>query len=204
MTSTQMWIIGLVVAFLSGGAMGAIIKEIVHSHRNRRQPIAYDKDVIVIFNRLRNFPKLEAKLMVKEHPLGSGDYKEVDNLALAQISLTNKGNQDIEKYNFGVTMQESNKVIDVRMLEPDRHHQMTTSFHDLTTPISQLDFTLEPFNREDTYNVTVYFTYEKAAGPVKLSSPHPSKLVPKSNSTIEMAAGGFFEYLVRALIRAMK
>jgi len=53
-----------------------------------------------------NFPKL-AELIVTEHPLEFGGKRTVENLSLARITITNKGNQDIEKYNFGVTMEGS-------------------------------------------------------------------------------------------------
>ena len=50
MTTTQ-WIIGLIVAFLSGGAMGAIINTIATSYRNRIQPIRVHQEIIDIIRK---------------------------------------------------------------------------------------------------------------------------------------------------------
>ena len=99
MTTTQ-WVIGLGVTLIAGGAMGALISAYVSYKRNKRQPVVYTMEIIDIFRKGTNFPRL-AKLMVTEHPLGFGEERSVDNLSLARIKVTNKGNQDIKEFTFG-------------------------------------------------------------------------------------------------------
>jgi len=181
MTTTQ-WVISVIVALIGGGAMGAVITALVTYRRNRRQPVVYTKQIIHIFRKGQNFPEF-AKLILKEHPLGIGEERTVNNLSLARITFTNKGNQDIEMFVIGVTMEGSSKVVDVRMDQPDRHHVMRIVFNEKIEldkepiPITKPDFTVEPFNRGETYKVDVYFTYEESPGEIKLSSPHSTQLV---------------------------
>lgn len=189
MTLAQ-WI-ALIGALVGGGAMGAIINAWVTRHRNKQQPVGYSKEIIHIIRKNQDFPKF-AKLILTEHPLGMGEERSVDNLSLARITVTNKGNQDIEKYIFGVTMEGNNKVVDVRMHQPDRHHVMKITFNENLEldkepiPITKPDFTLEPFNRGDSYKVDLYFTYDESPGEVKLSSPHSTQFVeqPKTGDAI--------------------
>jgi hypothetical protein len=181
MTTTQ-WIISIIVALIGGGAMGAVITAVLSKYRNRRQPVAYTLEVIDIFRKGKNFPRL-AKLLVTEHPLGYGEERSVDNLSLARITVTNKGNQDIKEFSFGVTMDEGNKTVDTRFSGTDRHHLIKIGFPGLELdkepkePVTAIDFFMEPFNRGDTYSVDIYFTYDKNRGEVKLSSSHPIQFV---------------------------
>lgn len=166
--------------------------------------MGYTKDIIDIFRKSKNFPRL-AKLIITEHPLGVGKEEEVDNLSLARISLTNKGNQDIASFTFGITMEGTNKAVDIRMKEPDRHHVMSVSFPtDTSKPVTNLDFKLEPFNREETYGLDVYFTYKKLAGAINLSSPHSTVFTKLTTSTnrrvVVMAPSSLIYNLIGALI----
>lgn len=187
MTTTQ-WVITAVIALLGGGAMGAVITTYVSYKRNKRQPVTYTMEIIDIFRKGQNFPRL-AKLMVTEHPLGFGEERSVNNLSLARIKVTNRGNQDIPKFTFGVTMDDANKTVDTRFSGIDRHHVITMDLPDFDFdkepkgPIKAIDFNMEPFNRGDTYKVDIYFTYEGKRGRIRLSSPHSTELVEAKDST---------------------
>lgn len=135
------WVVGI----MGGGAMGALITATINHLKNRRQPVGYRKDVVDIFRKQRDHPKLAARLLVRQHPLLPSPEYEVDTLSLARVPLTNLGNQDLPKFTFGITMGEGSKIIDVRMQEPDRHHVMKVIMpQDTSKPLTELDFTLEP------------------------------------------------------------
>jgi hypothetical protein len=175
------WILGL----LGGGAMGAIIAAFINYLKNRRQPVGYQKDTIDIFRKKRDHPKLAARLLAREHPFGTGPEQEIDTLSLARVSLTNLGNQDLAKFTFGITMSEGSKIIDMRMKEPDRHHVMKVIMpEDRAKPLTELDFTLEPFNRGEKYNVSIYFTYGENPIDITVSSPHPTRFINLRNMSV--------------------
>lgn len=188
-TQTGIQWVPIIVGLLSGGAMGAIITALVARYRNRRQPVAYTLEVIDIFRKGKNFPRL-AKLLVTEHPLGYGEERSVDNLSLARITVTNKGNQDIKEFSFGVTMDEGNKAVDTRFNGADRHHVIKIGFpgfepdKEPKEPVTAIDFFTEPFNRGDTYGVDIYFTYDNSRGEIKLSSSHPTQFVKLRESRV--------------------
>jgi hypothetical protein len=174
-----------VLSLLGGGAMGAIITAYINYRKNRRQPVGYRKDIVDIFRKKRDHPKLAARLLVREHPLQPSPEYEVDTLSLARVSLTNLGNQDLAKFTFGITMSEGSKIIDLRMKEPDRHHVMKVIMpDDRSKPLTELDFTLEPFNRGEQYNVSIYFTYSENPIDIVITSPHPTHFLNLGNMTL--------------------
>lgn len=176
-TQIPLWI-PVVASLIGGGAMGAVITALITWYRNRRQPVGYEVEMIHIFRRGKNFPRL-ARLVVADH---TGQEQTVDNLSLARIKLTNRGNQDIKEFTFGVTMEGNYRVVDLRMKEPDRHHVMKITIPNVNEPIVNPDFTLEPFNRGDAYSADIYFSYDEAPGPIKFSSPHPTRFVESSSA----------------------
>lgn len=174
MTESQ-WII-LFASFFTGGAFGAVITAVVTKYRNRRQPVGYEMEVIKVFQKNPDYPSLHAVLMVGGNPNGPG--YAVDNLAIARITLINKGNQDIELFNFGVTLEGTDEAVDIRMETPDRHHVMKSLTEvGFDNRKKELDFTCQPFNRGEPYISSIYFTYCESPGLIQLSSPHSTKFV---------------------------
>ena len=163
------WIIGIFLTLIAGGAMGALITAFLTHRRNKRQPVIYTKEMIDIFRKGENFPRV-AELLVTEHPLGFGERRSVDNLSLSRITVTNKGNQDLREFDFGVTLEKENKAVDVRFEGADRHHEITMGLpgvsleNESQPPVTDIDFQLKPFNRGDTYKIDIYFTYDKQPG----------------------------------------
>ena len=193
MTDTEMWIIGLAVAFFSGGFAGAVLNTIVTTYRNRIQPVGYSLDIIDIFQKGEDFPR-HAQLSVVEHPLGFGQTRAVNNFSMARITVTNQGNQDFKEFSFGVTMDGDGKSSDVRFQGADRHHVITMGLptfdidEEPKKPIIAFDFNMAPFNRGDTYEVDIYYTYEKEGVEFKLSSSYPVRFAEKGMA-IELAKG---------------
>lgn len=173
--STTQWIITTIVALMGGGAMGALINNWFISRRSKRQPIHYGIKTIDIIKRHQNFSSMQA-VLTAGNDFGPG--RAVNNLSVATITLKNKGNEDLERFDFGLTLEETSKAIDVKFENPDRHHKV-----ELLTPVSllepkqEIDFSLRPFHRRDVYNVSVLFTYEDSPGGVFISTPQSQRLV---------------------------
>jgi hypothetical protein len=165
----------MIASLIGGGAMGAIIAIFAARHRNKRQPVGYRKEVIEVFKKNPEFPSLQAVLMVGD-PSDSGGGFVVHNLSVVRYALVNKGNHDLQEFKFGLTLGGTNSAVDVKTETPDRHHTM-----DVLTPVSisnrktELDFSLNPFNRAEEYRLNVYFTYADEPGSIELSSPHSTE-----------------------------
>ena len=123
-------------------------------------------------------PSLQAILMIGENP-GSGPGFAFENLSIARITMINKGNQDIEEFSFGVTLKGDNKAVDVKLETSDRHHTITllTPSGLRNPPKQELDFTLKPFNRSESYSLNIYFTYTDIQGSIELSSSHSTRFI---------------------------
>jgi hypothetical protein len=179
------WVVGLI----GGGAMGAIITAIVTKMRQERQPVYSSVEILNIFKRDLDFPSMEAHITLAGDSAGPRAARKVDNLSVARIWLHNAGNQDIENFKFGITLDEKNEAIAVESESIDRHHSVN-----LLTPVSledrkaNLDFSLSPFNRGDSYWLNVKFIYEGTRGKVRLSSPHATvfKVIEeRQNNTVD-------------------
>jgi hypothetical protein len=200
--TTAQWIT-LIASFFTGGAFGAVITALITKYRSRRQPVGYKIEVIEVFKKNPNYPSLQAILMVGKDQRSSGPGYAIDNLSVARITLTNKGNQDIGEFKFGITLEGSYKAVELRMENPDRHHVINSltevSFNE---PKKELDFALQPFNREETYTFSIHITYSESPGLILLSSPHSTKFV-EMGVVKEMAFGYFVQsmkYTIRTLL----
>ena len=121
----------------------------------------YTIETIEVFKRHPEFQSLQAVLTVGDSDSSSGPGRIVKNLSLARIFLINKGNVDIERFDFGATLKGSNEAIEVRAETPDRHHALDILKPvDLLHPTNELDFTLRPFNRGDKYKISVFLLIE--------------------------------------------
>ena len=167
----------IAITLIGGGAAGAIINAVVTHYRNRLQPIRYAIDVIEIFQESDNFPSLQARLMIGNRE-DSGPTFLVNNLSVARITLINKGNKDMDRFDFGVTLGGTDEAIDVKIETPDRHHKMELLTPvDVSAPKEELDFSMQPFNRNDTYTFDVFYIYADFPSAIKISSPHAQRFV---------------------------
>lgn len=175
MDNTQLMQIG--AALVGGGAMGAVITATVTHFRNRVQPIGYRIQYLKVFQGTVGSSSLQAHLKISD----GQRVCNFDNLFIAEIDLDNKGNKDFDSFTFGMTLSRSNRAFFVEAGSPDRHHivQQNTPVQ-LQSQVSDLDFTLKPFNRGDRYSFKVFLTVASAQDtpkPPRLSSPHSVKFV---------------------------
>ena len=162
---------------MGGGAMGSVIMAAVTHFRSRVQPIGYRVQYLKVFQGTMGSSSLQTYLKISD----GQHVSNFDNLFIAEIDVDNKGNKDFDAFSFGMTLSRTNRAFFVETKSPDRHH---TVQHDspvqLQSPLSDLDFTLKPFNRGDRYSFKVFVTVTSirdAPGPPKLSSRHSVKLV---------------------------
>ena len=149
---TTQWIITLIVTLVAGGAMGAVITAISNARRSRIQPIQIRKEVIPFIIHKIGGQDLQAEIVLKY----KGEVRSFDNLSLARVTLRNTGNKDYEEFNFGLTIPGLRLAVLVQPETQDRYHEMTFSPQiDLSHLDNEIDFTLKPFNRNDTYSVVL-------------------------------------------------
>ena len=157
--------------------MGAVITATVTHFRNRVQPIGYRVQYLRVFQGTMGSSSLQAYLKITD----GQHVSNFDNLFIAEIDVDNKGNKDFETFSFGMTLSRTNRAFFAETKSPDRHHTVQQdSPVQLQSPISDLDFTLKPFNRGDRYSFKVFVTVDSvrdAPAPPKLSSPHSVKFI---------------------------
>lgn len=179
-------------ALLGGGAVGALINAAFAARRNRIQPVGRRIDVTPIFRQANGASGLRAKIAITDN----GNTNTFENLFIADVQIINRGNRDLDQFPFGITLSGGDTCVHVEQIPPDRHHaiiQETTVRPQ--SPQSELDFTLKPFNRKDSYLLKLYIVIpEGAKDPqrIGLGSSHPVKFteMPTVADTLTKAAEG--------------
>lgn len=150
----------ITAALVGGGAVGAVINALVSSYRSRRQPVGHRLDVLPVFQPSGGTSGLQAAIAVSRE----GKTVTFNNLFLAEAQVVNRGNQDLPEFKFGVTLGLGDSCIYVDPSPPDRHHKASL---DATpgpdAPRSEIDFTLAPFNRKDSYSFKLYLVIPAGA-----------------------------------------
>lgn len=165
------------VALLGGGAMGAIIQTIVRSYQTRIQPIGKRIDLLPIFRASDSESSLSAEISISYE----GNTQTFKNLFLAEIQVVNRGNKDFPDFKFGATLSGGDRCIYVETSPPDRHHKVEQeSIPKPEQPTQEVDFSLKPFNRHDSYIFKLYVVspeQHRALGAISLGSPSPIRFV---------------------------
>jgi len=167
----------VIVALMSGGAAGAVINMLVSAHRARRQPVGRRIDLLPVFRQTGGTSPLRAKIAITH----GNQTTTFENLFLAEVQVVNRGNSDLNEFQFGATLGDGDRCIYVEASPPDRHHQVIQ-----LTPVSPqgpqqaIDFTLKPFNRGDSYSFKLYVVIPEGQDEPKaigLGSPSPIRFV---------------------------
>jgi hypothetical protein len=160
--------------FLAGGAMGAILKAAFDTYQKRVQPVGYRIQFVKIFKDTLGLSTLKAELQVTD----GVETRHFQNLFIAEITLTNRGNEHIDEFQFGITLGGEDVALYTEPDISDRHHSLTqTSQVALGGGSQEVDFVCKPFNRKDKYSFKVF-----------LSIPHgkaePEDIVPSTSHPI--------------------
>ncbi|MGH9927659.1 MAG: hypothetical protein ACREA9_00375, partial [Pyrinomonadaceae bacterium] len=179
MTTTQ-WFVTLAITLIAGGAMGAIINNLWLKYNNRKQPIGIRREIIPIMNQDIRGASLKTKIVLER----KGKSSTYENLSLGRVTLVNTGNKDYEEFNFGLTLSGLNMAVALQPETQDRYHEMSSSPPiDLGVLDNEIDFTLKPFYRNDTYSVVIYILPEPRSDgensliEIELIPKHPVRFV---------------------------
>lgn len=179
MTSKE-WI-QIIVALVAGGAMGAIIKVFIDSYQKRIQPVGHAILFTKIFRETIGSSSLKAELQITD----GVETRHFQNLYIADIIIKNSGNENIDEFNFGMTLGGNDVAIYTHAESQDRHHVIEQiSQVTLGATAKEIDFVCKPFNRKDIYSIKVFIsipTNEDKPQDVLLSTSHPIKFVELEN-----------------------
>jgi hypothetical protein len=168
--------IQIIVGFLGGGAVGAVIKQYFDNAKNKIQQIEYFIHLYPVHFDVQS-DSIKSKLILNN---GLAEF-EFSNISAGTFEIINKGNQDYSEFNFGLTLDKGNELISFTHSPVDRHHIAEHKKEpSLTQNLNKVDLILKPFNRNDSYSFDVLIT-SKSNHPVssrnmKVSSALPIKL----------------------------
>lgn len=183
--TTDKWV-PIVAALVGGGAMGAVITAVVTSFRNRIQPVGHRIEVSPVLQPASSRSDVDYSLTINDQ---GRDFK-FSNLHIAELQIANKGNRDFASFRFGITLSDSDQGILAASKSSDRHHMVEMDHVPSPSfPQKTIDFTLTPFNRRDTYTVTVYVVAPDSQDPsdIDVTTPEAVRLVPLKSFS-ELAA----------------
>jgi len=143
-----------VVAGLAGAVLGFLLKVWYDRRQGRKLPIRYSVDLDRIFSAN---PELQAQVTVHQ---GTKKFS-YDHLALVKVTITNRGNNDLDSFAFGLTVPDDHDIVVAQCEGADRHHVATFAATPLPAlPIRNLDVTCVPFHRDDAYILKIYVRSE--------------------------------------------
>lgn len=171
--------IGILVALLGGGAMGAIIKILFDLRQGRVQTISKRLKIFPLFHHETPYQGLTAVVSVTH----DGATTEYRNLFIADLTVKNRSNKDLGEFEFGVALH-GGECIHAAWEDPDQHHTLSlVEPVSPSSPKSALKLCAKPFNRTDAYSLRLYLTSgregQKPATP-KLTSPYPVRFLDES------------------------
>lgn len=171
--TTSDWI-NIGIGILGGGVAGAILNQIFHYRRNKIQPIGKSIELISFFNSAEN-TNLSSEITIREN---SKTYS-FSNIYSGSIKVVNKGKKDYDEFDFGITLPDDIGIFKIDERTLDRHHsvkyrnQPTIDKH-----LNEIDITLKPFNRKDSYIIDFHMTSKSEninIDEIKISSALPVK-----------------------------
>lgn len=167
----------IIISLLGGGAMGAVITTLVNAYRNKIQPVGKRVVVDKIFQADETIDPNVTGITVD---VVGGSYV-FKNLYIANITLVNRGNNDLKNFKFGITLPNKMSIKKVQCESKDRHHKIETQNSiSFDNPSNIVDFNLEPFNRKDIYKIKLYITISTTdinEKDFQFSSEYPIKFI---------------------------
>jgi hypothetical protein len=166
-----------IIIFVSGGAVGAIIKIIFSAYRSRIQTIGRRITLLPIFRKAGNASTLSASIATRHN----NTLYTFTNLFLAEIQIINRGNTDLKNFEFGITLGKGDGCIHLESFSPDRHHIVNLKTEvNPENPRSEIDFEIVTFNRKDLFTFKLYIVIpgdKEEPQKIELSSPNAIKFV---------------------------
>jgi hypothetical protein len=174
LSQTQIELLKILMVFLGGGTMGALIKQYFDKKRVRIQTISYCLELNSLYESTSN-KLVNSHISIRE---GETEYK-FEMLFSGSLWFYNTGNIDFSDFKFGLTLNEEFKFIQIRPSNLDRHHQpVFSNLPNLKNQISQFDIELKPFNREEKYSFEFLISandFVTLKNSFQISTSHPVK-----------------------------
>jgi hypothetical protein len=181
--------VAILASLVGGGAMGAVITQFAAARRNQQQPIARQIEFVEVFTDTLGTSSLQTQIAVVD----GTDTVIYKNLHVGIIRLTNAGNIDFNAFQFGVTLSPGDTVIHVDSQTIDRLHR--ASPNQAVTPKqpkAELDFSLAPFNRKETYTIRLFIVTppdKSAPGPISIATAHSVRIIDQPSSALSWTEG---------------
>ena len=109
--------IQIILGFLGGGAVGALIKQFFDSRKHRIQSIGKNFEIKPFYNSVEN------KLLSSQIILSDAvkEYK-FSKLYMGSFKIANTGHHDYPSFTFGITCPDNVQFIHIKPSIKDRHH----------------------------------------------------------------------------------
>ncbi|MBD2037710.1 hypothetical protein H6F76_22405 [Leptolyngbya sp. FACHB-321] len=157
--------------FLGGSAIGALAYAFITAYRQRKPRVGCRVERAPLFESLGGTALPRAQLELSD---GEQTYS-YDHLQLAQVQVQNQSKQDFDHFEFGLTLSAQDVVIQLEVQTADRHHRVTQlEPSTFSQPQAQVDLSLQPFNRDDTYTLrllSITAQPNQRLGEITFSSP---------------------------------
>ena len=166
-----------VAPYLTGGVAGAIVTALITNSRNRIQPVGKRVTVSSV-DIPAIMPGYDSEITLSDSATGSKHHYA--GLSTIKLELINSGNKDIESFDVGINLPNGALILGLQHETPDRYHIVTqTPPISIATPASYVDLILKPFNRNDTYIITLVVSYtgDDLLNQVFLSKSQPIKFI---------------------------
>jgi hypothetical protein len=174
--------IQILIGFLGGGAIGALIKQFFDNKKNRIQPIAHSIELSSLYDSFAN-GVINSEVILKDT---TGDYS-FSRLYNGKLKIINTGSTDFSEFIFGLTINTDADFIHADVKTKDRHHVLEiVNNPGLSNQINAIDFKLKPFNRKDHYIFDFLITSELvnvSSKNIEISSPHPIKWISETQTS---------------------
>jgi hypothetical protein len=180
----------IVASLIGGGAVGAIITALVGTYRNRIQPVGKRIEILPLLTSSFSGSALKPEVTVSD---GSTSFK-FGNLYVADVQIVNRGNKDHSQFTFGITLADGDTAVHVEPYGLDRHHAASLPNPPSPgKPTSELDITLKPFNRGNSYTLRVFVVAGSAQpGAISIGSSEAIRFtdMPTLSEAVAQAASG--------------
>ncbi|HEY2846398.1 MAG TPA: hypothetical protein VGI80_01190 [Pyrinomonadaceae bacterium] len=179
--------ISVIIGVGFGGLAGALLTNIVSAYRNRVQPISYRLRFFELHAHSRALESLGATVAIVEN----NQTFSIGNLWMAQLEITNSGNTDLDDFSFGASFSEPGcEALNVELESQSRHHAIGIDKEiNFRNRQREMDFTLKPFNRGNTYAINIlcsnHLDPAGSHGDLELSTASPVKFVRKYQDSID-------------------
>ncbi|MEI9943614.1 MAG: hypothetical protein WDN26_05280 [Chitinophagaceae bacterium] len=160
----------ILVSFLSGGAMGAILTNWFTNRRNRIPTIEIQQSISCVFA-----PVISVKPKITFSRGGVESHFE--NLYIIETQIHNKGNNDYPDFDLKLTLSPFAKIVYLECKGQDTSHEVILKEKiEFASPSMIADLSLTPFNRKNIFHITAYATCEGKQGLTKKDIKYSSKL----------------------------